>query len=95
MCGFKVSKTKWIKEHIQTYKKNERFGIEVIFNLWLTSLNIKQSNNNPAQTFPPDNGSCPRLSQKVGYAGWRPVQTVIKKFSFSINVSSVSNLKPF
>ena len=55
---------------------------------------MKQSNNNPGQTFPPDKGSCPRLSQKVGYAGWRPVQTVIKKFAFSINVSSVSNLKP-
>ena len=51
---------------MQTYKKNERFGIEVIFNLWLTSLNIKQINNNPGQTFPPDKGSCPRLSQKVG-----------------------------
>ena len=51
---------------MQTYKKNELFGIEVICNLWLTSLNIKQSNNNPGQTFPPDKGSCPQLSQKVG-----------------------------
>ena len=38
-CGFNVSKTKWIKEHMPTYKKNEGFEIEVIFNLWLTSLN--------------------------------------------------------
>ena len=48
----------------RTHKLTKRMN-DLELKLFL-SLNIKQSNNNPGQTFPPDKGSCPRLSQKVG-----------------------------